>query len=803
MMNKRFLAGFRGPGRVVLMLGAAFLPCAAARGSEGSDWPAFRGPDRLGTSATAAAPTHWGPNEGMRWKTAVPGSGNSSPIVVGDQVIVTTAYPATQREFAKQSYSYGLTLLALLVGLSAIRILVRSSALQPPDSGGMARMVSLAAFAAAAFMVLFFLFFGPSAIDYERCLIRAWLGSSILVGLCVLMMEISTPPGSKWRVIVGIGSLLFAVVVFVFTPAKEHAFRGGYFGASAATVWASALLPFLGGMAALMNHFVLRPRPAATEPAPDPSSRRRIATVLYSLIGLAGVGVSALVGALIVRQRPAPGEETTWGPREVPVDELAIWVAGSLPIIIGLVALMMSGLRRPQESDVRRGFKPALARLIGTLALAGGGFALVIAALSKLIAQSPFLTYHLARPDWNPTSGWTMLWVCAGAMTLYFLVEIVRLRNPARIRRIAPIGFRLLLLTVAVAAWVRVNAVSNQMAYTRALVCLDRKTGEIKWTCEGLVGPEGQLHKINSPATPTAVVHDGKVFAFFGYGGLMASDLSGKLLWENPNVQFKSIYGVGVSPIAYGDNVIVVNAQPKSPKLMALNTKTGKLTWEVGMPETGKFYPSGNSRTPIIREINGKQTLLVWDFAGLSGHDPVTGERYWHYEIGNGGEGDMVASLVDDGERLYCSGPLRTIAMDLSKLGKSMDVEEVQAWNTRAGGANCSSPVLCEGRLFFVTDMGKATCLDAKTGERVWRDRLDGRYYASPVAVGKHVYFTNDEGKTTILDATQDDLVKVAENDMEAATYASFALLPEGFIGRTEEEVFALAPGASLVKASK
>src|SRR5205823_3045254 len=62
----------------------------AASGPEG--WPHWRGPNDDGM-AGGDAPMHWSDNEHIAWKAAVPGHGNSSPVVWGDRIFVTTAVP--------------------------------------------------------------------------------------------------------------------------------------------------------------------------------------------------------------------------------------------------------------------------------------------------------------------------------------------------------------------------------------------------------------------------------------------------------------------------------------------------------------------------------------------------------------------------------------------------------------------------------------------------------------------------------------------------------------------------------------
>lgn len=66
--------------------------CLGAASVAGAgDWPAFRGPDGNGIAREDHAPVQWGPAEHVRWKAALPGPGNSSPIAVVGRVFVTCA----------------------------------------------------------------------------------------------------------------------------------------------------------------------------------------------------------------------------------------------------------------------------------------------------------------------------------------------------------------------------------------------------------------------------------------------------------------------------------------------------------------------------------------------------------------------------------------------------------------------------------------------------------------------------------------------------------------------------------------
>src|SRR5690349_255878 len=60
------------------------------------NWPQFRGPSAAGVSSGSAA-LEWNGETGknVRWKTAIPGLGHSSPVIWGDRIFLTSAVPAT------------------------------------------------------------------------------------------------------------------------------------------------------------------------------------------------------------------------------------------------------------------------------------------------------------------------------------------------------------------------------------------------------------------------------------------------------------------------------------------------------------------------------------------------------------------------------------------------------------------------------------------------------------------------------------------------------------------------------------
>ena len=75
----------------VLGLGLIASLFVIAQLAPAADRPCFRGPNHDGTTPETKAPLTWSEKEHVAWRIALPGSANSSPIVVGDKIFVAAA----------------------------------------------------------------------------------------------------------------------------------------------------------------------------------------------------------------------------------------------------------------------------------------------------------------------------------------------------------------------------------------------------------------------------------------------------------------------------------------------------------------------------------------------------------------------------------------------------------------------------------------------------------------------------------------------------------------------------------------
>ncbi|MGH9801279.1 MAG: PQQ-binding-like beta-propeller repeat protein, partial [Blastocatellia bacterium] len=55
------------------------------------DWPEFRGPSGQGHSDQRGLPLNWSETKNVKWKSAIPGKGWSSPAIQGNRIWLTTA----------------------------------------------------------------------------------------------------------------------------------------------------------------------------------------------------------------------------------------------------------------------------------------------------------------------------------------------------------------------------------------------------------------------------------------------------------------------------------------------------------------------------------------------------------------------------------------------------------------------------------------------------------------------------------------------------------------------------------------
>jgi outer membrane protein assembly factor BamB len=105
------------------------------------------------------------------------------------------------------------------------------------------------------------------------------------------------------------------------------------------------------------------------------------------------------------------------------------------------------------------------------------------------------------------------------------------------------------------------------------------------------------------------------------------------------------------------------------------------------------------------------------------------------------------------------------------------------------------SPVAWGSYFFIVSDVGNATCFEAKTGQRMWKEKLGRHHSASPVAAGGLLYFPDDNGITYVVKAGP-SFELVSKNDVGEPCFASPALSRGRIYLRTAKSLFCFGEAA-------
>jgi len=240
----------------------------------------------------------------------------------------------------------------------------------------------------------------------------------------------------------------------------------------------------------------------------------------------------------------------------------------------------------------------------------------------------------------------------------------------------------------------------------------------------------------------------------------------------------------GTSPVLVDGKVVVAVMQTEGESyLVAFDKPTGKEVWRVSRVfETGK--ESGDAyTTPLVCEVDGKETIVCWGADHLTGHDPRTGRLLWScggFNPGKKGMWRVIASAVST-KGIAVAPYGRGEHLAGIRMGGSGDVtSEAWLWKREGIGADSSTPAVHGGRVYLLIDQGKLRgtvhCLEAATGRTLWKSRLPKGaqiYYASPLLVGDKLYCAREDGTVFCGRVTDDGLVDVKANELRETVIAS------------------------------
>lgn len=318
-------------------------------------------------------------------------------------------------------------------------------------------------------------------------------------------------------------------------------------------------------------------------------------------------------------------------------------------------------------------------------------------------------------------------------------------------------------------------------------MCYDATSGRLLWdTTVFEPGGAARKHGKNSHASPTPVAEGERVYVHFGPAGSAALDLEGRVVWRQDGLDYNPVHGNGGSPVIVDDKLIFHSDGGADPFIAALDKRTGEVAWKVGRDTSASSKFSFS--TPLLINEPGGRRLISPASGAVMAYNPDDGAEIWRVDYGEGYS--VVPRPVAGNDMIYLATGFNRPSVYAIKQGGEGDVTGTHlAWDTSRGAPNTPSMLLVGRELYFVSDGGVASCVDALTGETHWNERLGGGHSASPIHASGRVYFTNEEGVTRVLKAGTSFEV-LATNDLAEKTLASPAASGPSLFLRTEKHLY-------------
>jgi len=300
----------------------------------------------------------------------------------------------------------------------------------------------------------------------------------------------------------------------------------------------------------------------------------------------------------------------------------------------------------------------------------------------------------------------------------------------------------------------------------RSLLAFDRSTGRQLWNQDVLIEGADPHHKSNPHCSASPFTDGKRVVASFASAGILACDLSGRVLWRRDLGPQRHDWGQGSSPVIEGDSVLVYHGPGAGSALYSLDAATGETRWTVPLKEerpAERFDGfAGNSQgqigtfsTPLVIRASGRKELLLPVVNKLRAFNPDTGAELWSV----GGMNPLVYSSPTYGEgQIVSMGGFFGAMMILPPGGSGDRTAERTIYERRMKRHTIGSPIIHEGHVYLAVTDGFLQCYKLSTGAMLWEERIpasgaSSQTWASMVRAGDRLYAMNQSGDTVVFRA--------------------------------------------------
>jgi outer membrane protein assembly factor BamB len=336
----------------------------------------------------------------------------------------------------------------------------------------------------------------------------------------------------------------------------------------------------------------------------------------------------------------------------------------------------------------------------------------------------------------------------------------------------------------------------------RSLVCFDRRDGKQLWQTGTKYTLSETTHKTNPYCSSSPVTDGERVIVWYGSAGLFCYDMEGKEVWSRELGPQKHIWGIGSSPILYGDLCILNFGPGENEFVIAVDKHSGKTVWQVdqlplaeelklsGPANDGNVDPErdpgslaeklrGSWATPLVIHSGQRDELIVPLSRRVSAFEPATGKLLWTC----GGLGPLVyGSVVWDSAAenglLIVMGGYHGASLAVRPGGAGDVTETHRIWHTPRSQSRLGTGIIRDGH-WYVSDMKSVVeCIEAQSGKSVWKKRLSGSGGSGDVwgsitsSADGVLYMLNQSGDTVVFRASP-EFELIATNSLGETTNSS------------------------------
>lgn len=342
------------------------------------------------------------------------------------------------------------------------------------------------------------------------------------------------------------------------------------------------------------------------------------------------------------------------------------------------------------------------------------------------------------------------------------------------------------------------NPLAKQMSVlgsvTLSAVGINPRTGDVE--CEiplFTVSDPEPIHSLNSFASPTPVLDGRRLYCHFGELGTACIDTeTRKVVWKRELPSSHSV-GSGSSPVIYENLFIVPCDGTNVQYVIALNKLTGEPVWKRERPpmtgDNGEHHKAFS--TPLVVKVGTRDHLIVPGAQWVVAYDPRDGYEIWRVNY-DPGFSNVPRPVVGHGMVYICTGYMSPQIWAIKLDGQGDITRSHVKFKVTKQVPTMPSPLLVKDQLYFVSDQGVLTSIDAVSGDQIWTKRISGNYSSSPLFADGKIYIASREGKTTVIRPGR-EYDEVGVNSLEGQLMASPAVYEDSLLLRSQSHLYRIA----------